>query len=58
MDNMELTAAEFKQFKKLYEDTKAKDGRDGTFTFKGHEFLVSYVGYLLEYLEGQDAKKH
>ena len=29
-----------------------KDGGDDKFTLEGHEFLIAYAKYLVEYLEG------
>lgn len=39
------------RFKKAYSAALEKGGKDSTFVFDGHEFLVSYAKYLIEYLE-------
>jgi hypothetical protein len=51
MEYMSLTPQEAEQFKELYAVTKAKDGDNGTFIFKGHEFLVNYAKYVIEFWE-------
>lgn len=38
------------RFKKAYSLALRKVGRDGVFEFEGHEFVVGYSGYLIEYL--------
>jgi hypothetical protein len=46
--SIQFTRAKVRALRKAYEAT---DGE--TFTFEGHEFLVGYAKYLLEYLEGE-----
>lgn len=48
---MDFTHKEMQQFKKIYADTKAKDGPSGTFMFKDSEFRVSYAKYVIEWWE-------
>lgn len=40
------------RFKKALEAARP-NGRDSAFQFDGADFLVSYAGYLVEYLEGK-----
>ena len=40
-----------RRFKKVYAAHKAD--RNAVFTFEGHQYLVSYAKYLIEFLEGQ-----
>jgi hypothetical protein len=41
----------FKRFKKAYADAVA--AQQANFVFDGHDFLVSYSKYLIEYLESK-----
>jgi len=43
--------AKLERFKQAYK--KAVDARSDTFTFDGHDFVVGYAKYLIEYLEGR-----
>lgn len=45
------TREKLAKFKRAQVRALKKVGRDGVFKFGGHEFLVSYAGYLIEYLE-------
>lgn len=38
-----------RRFKEAYK--KALDNNDEAFTFDGHEFVVAYAKYLIEYLD-------
>lgn len=50
MDDMiEFTPELFRAFKKAYQ--KAVNEKQGKFIWEGHEFLVTYSKYLIEYLE-------
>ncbi len=40
-----------KRFKKAYEEAAAANR--AVFDFDGHQFVVQYARYLIEYLEGQ-----
>ena len=44
------------RLKKAYNKALKEQGRDGVFTFEGHELVVAYAGYLIEYLETQLTK--
>jgi hypothetical protein len=44
------------RFKPVYKRALKEQGKDATFEFDGHQFLVAYAGYLIEYLEGAFAK--
>ena len=44
-----FTPATAKDFKKAYEKAK-KDGVD-QFTWQGHEFVLGYAKYLIQFLE-------
>jgi len=43
--------AKLSRFKRMYARAKALPVE--SFVFDGHEFLVSYAGYLIQYLEGR-----
>ena len=45
-----FTPESFKRLKKTYEEHKGK-GRDYVFAFEGHELIIGYAKYLIEYLE-------
>lgn len=47
--HIEFTLEKIKAFRKLY-DEAVKDGKE-MFIFEGHDVLVSYAKYVLEYLE-------
>lgn len=49
MTTINWTRPKLEQFRAEY--SKHPD-RDATFMFEGHEFLVGYAKYLIEYLEG------
>ncbi len=51
MDTIQLTEQSLKQLKKQYD--KAIEDKQEVFTFQGHELLVSYAKYLIEYAETQ-----
>ena len=46
------TRPKLQEFRAEHERHKHKDRIKDTFTFEGHEFVVGYAGYLIEYLEG------
>ena len=46
------TRPKLQEFRAEYEKHKDKDRIKDAFTFDGHEFVVGYAGYLIEYLEG------
>lgn len=46
---MDFTFEKFAKLKRTYR--KAVDENKTQFTFEGHELLVSYAKYLIEYLE-------
>lgn len=46
---MEFTPELYKEFKAEYE--KLKHDKSATFQFHGHEILVGYAHYVLEYLK-------
>jgi hypothetical protein len=48
---IEFTAEKIRALRTAYEAAKAA-GQE-TFIFEGHEFLVRYVHYMLEYLESK-----
>lgn len=48
MKKIEFTKDKFEQFKVAY--NKAVEEGVKSFFFDGHEFLVSYAKYLIEYL--------
>lgn len=50
-DEITITRADFEELKAVYE--KHKDQPDAVFEWRGHQFLVSYAKYLIEYLETQ-----
>ena len=52
---MEMTAADLEVLKRMYK--QAFDEGMEQFVYKGHPFLVSYVKYLIEYLETKFEKK-
>jgi len=51
--NVTFTPAKLKCLKQQYEDA-VEQGTD-VFVFEGHELLVDYAKYLIQYLEGQFA---
>jgi hypothetical protein len=50
MNQIEFTKPKLKALKKQYEKARAEEKE--TFIFEGHEILVSYAKYMIEYLEG------
>lgn len=53
MPNIEFTPVKMRRFKKrCYQTIKAGET---IFTFEGHEILVSYAKYMIEYLESMFA---
>ncbi len=48
---MEITEAQFKEFKKLYEQAVKKDA--GTFMFMERTVLTKYAGYVIEAMEAK-----
>lgn len=51
MTEIKWTLPMFKRFKKAY--AEAVEARQVQFVFDGHDFLVSYSKYLIEYLDGK-----
>ncbi len=49
--NITFTPAKMRQLKALYE--QACDEKQETFLFEGHEMLIGYAKYLIEYLESR-----
>lgn len=47
---MRFSKADLKRLKVAYK--QAVDAGQDQFTFDGHEFVVGYAKYLIEYLEG------
>ena len=56
IEMIEFTPEKLKRFKKEY--NKAVGAGDGVFTFSGHEFVVGYAKYMIEYLDSQYAQEH
>lgn len=54
-DQIEFTAEKFKAFKKAYD--KAITDKKDQFEFEGHEVLVSYAKYVIQYLTPKFDKK-
>ena len=44
-----------KAFQEAYE--KARDAGAKSFVFNGHEFLVDYAKYVIEYLQNERARR-
>lgn len=53
-DTMQFTSSDTKELRRIYKAAVAMGVE--SFTFKGHELLVSYAKYLLEYLEGRNVR--
>jgi len=52
MDNYEeITEEEYKDFKKLYEESVKSNAEQ--FTFKGRPVLTAFAKYVIEYLDGK-----
>lgn len=49
-ETIEWDPPKLARFKKVY--AEARDRRLDTFMFDGHEFVIGYAEYLIEYLEG------
>lgn len=49
MSEIQFTRVKFKALKRAYQ--KAVDDELEMFQFEGHDLLVSYAKYLIEYLE-------
>jgi dihydrofolate reductase len=52
---MEITPKNYRQFKAAYK--KALKAGKEIFIFGGHEVLVSYAKYLIQYLDGEIARR-
>jgi len=48
---IDFNKAKLERFKKIY--AKYAQDKDATFIFEGHEFLVNYAKYMIEYLESR-----
>jgi len=48
---MQQVAINLVELKNLY-NTAVKEGKE-TFSYKGHEFVVGYAKYLIQYLESK-----
>ena len=52
---LNLSKADLERLKTAYR--RAVDAGETQFTFDGHELVVSYAKYLIEYVEGQLKRK-
>lgn len=52
---LRLSKADLERLKTAYRS--AVDAGETQFTFDGHELVVSYAKYLIEYVEGQLKRK-
>ena len=51
MEMLEFDREKTEKFRKAYSLAKIKQNGSKTFLFEGHEFVLDYAKYLLEYLE-------